>query len=128
MLTALQLQQQRRRRAVPSLKQQYHEYILQRIEGYKNSLSRRELLELGNEAVAEMEARGGDQFLLTEVLLTDWVDRLINRRLRLQPYSRWAKHFRQLRSRAAGADPLGHRPPLPLTSSSPAWSRATPRW
>jgi hypothetical protein len=97
MLTALQLQQQRRRRAVPSLKQQYHEYILQRIESYKNSLSRGELLELGNEAVAEMEA-AGDQFLLTEVLLTDWVDRLIHKRLRLQPYGRWAKHFRQLRA------------------------------
>jgi len=98
MLTALQLQQQRRRRTVPSLKQQYHEYILQRIEAYKNSLSRRELLELGNEAVAEMEAAQGDQFLLTEVLLTDWVDRLIHKRLGLQPYSRWSKHFRQLRT------------------------------
>jgi hypothetical protein len=97
MLTALQLQQQRRRRAVPSLKQQYHEYILQRIESHKNSLSRRELLDLGNEAVAEMEA-ASDQFLLTEVLLTDWVDRLIHKRLRLQPYGRWAKHFRQLRA------------------------------
>lgn len=98
MLTALQLQQQRRRRTLPSLKQQYHEYILQRIEAYKNSLSRRELLELGNEAVAEMEAAQGDQFLLTEVLLTDWVDRLIHKRLSLQPYSRWSKHFKQLRS------------------------------
>lgn len=98
MLTALQLQQQRRRRTLPSLKQQYHEYILQRIESHKNSLSRRELLELGNEAVAEMETAQGDQFLLTEVLLTDWVDRLIHKRLRLQPYSRWAKHFKQLRA------------------------------
>jgi len=98
MLTALQLQQQRRRRTVPSLKQQYHEYILQRIESYKNSLSRRELLELGNEAVAEMEAARGDQFLLTEVLLTDWVDRLIHKRLGLQPYTRWSKYFKQLRS------------------------------
>jgi hypothetical protein len=82
---------------VPSLKQQYHEYILQRIESYKNTLSRRELLQLGNDAVAEMEA-AGDQFLLTEVLLTDWVDRLIHKRLRLQPYARWSKQFRQLRS------------------------------
>jgi hypothetical protein len=98
MLTALQLQQQRRRRTLPSLKQQYHEYILQRIESYKNSLSRRELLELGNEAVTEMETAQGDQFLLTEVLLTDWVDRLIHRRLSLQPYRRWAKHFKQLRT------------------------------
>ncbi len=96
MLTVPQLQAQRRRRAPPSLKQQYHEYILQRIESYKNSLSRRELLDLGNEAIAEMEA-AGDQFLLTEVLLTDWVDRLIHQRLRLQPYSRWSRHFRQLR-------------------------------
>jgi hypothetical protein len=98
MLTTLQLQQQRRRRTVPSLKQQYHEYILQRIESYKNSLSRRELLELGNEAVAEMEAAQGEQFLLTEVLLTDWVDRLIHRRLGLKPYARWSKHFRLLRA------------------------------
>lgn len=98
MLTALQLQQQRRRRTLPSLKQQYHEYILQRIEAYKNSLSRPELLELGNEAVAEMEAAQGDQFLLTEVLLTDWVDRLIHKRLSLQPYARWSKHFKQLRT------------------------------
>ncbi|HTS87390.1 MAG TPA: hypothetical protein VMG41_02775 [Gemmatimonadales bacterium] len=97
MLTALQLQQQRRRRAVPSLKQQYHEYILQRIEGYKNSLSRGELLALGSEAIGEMEA-AGDQFLLTEVLLTDWVDRLIHRRLRLQPYGKWSRHFKQLRA------------------------------
>lgn len=83
---------------MPSLKQQYHEYILQRIEAYKNSLSRPELLDLGNEAVAEMEAAQGDQFLLTEVLLTDWVDRLIHKRLSLQPYSRWSKHFKQLRT------------------------------
>ena len=103
MLTALQLQEQRRRRAVPSLKHQYHEYILQRIESYKNSLSRRELLDLGDMAISDRladlsaDAAQGEQFLLTEVLLTDWVDRLIHRRLGLQPYARWAKHFRLLR-------------------------------
>jgi len=97
MRTALQLQQQRRRRAAPSLRQQYDEYILQRIESFKNSLSRREVLDLGDEAIAEMESARGDQFLLTEVLLSDWVDRLIRKRLGLQPYSRWARHFRKLR-------------------------------
>lgn len=97
MLTALQLQQQRRRRALPSLRQQYHEYILQRIEGYKNSLSRRELLELGDAAATVMAATDGEQFLLTEVVLTDYVDRLIHRRLRLKPYSRWSKQLRTLR-------------------------------
>jgi len=97
MRTALQLQQQRRRRAAPSLRQQYDEYILQRIESFKNSLSRREVLDLGDEAIAEMESARGDQFLLTEVLLSDWVDRLIRKRLGLQPYSRWSRHLRKLR-------------------------------
>lgn len=98
MRTTLQLQQQRRRRAAPSLKQQYEEYILQRIESFKNSLSRREVLDLGDEAIAEMESARDDQFLLTEVLLSDWVDRLIRKRLGLQPYSRWARYFRELRA------------------------------
>jgi len=98
MRTALQLQQQRRRRAAPSLKQQYEEYILQRIESFKNSLSRREVLDLGDEAIAEMESARGGQFLLTEILLSDWVDRLIRKRLGLQPYGRWSRYFRKLRT------------------------------
>ncbi len=98
MLTAIQLQQQRRRRAMPSLKQQYQEYLLQRIEAYKNSLSRRELLTLGDEAVGELGAAQSEQFLLTEVLIADSVDRLIHKRLALQPYRRWSKGFRELRS------------------------------
>jgi hypothetical protein len=98
MLTAIQLQQQRRRRAVPSLKQQYQEYLLQRIESYKNSLSRRELLALGDEAVSELGAAQCEQFLLTEVLIADSVDRLIHKRLALQPYKRWSKGFRELRA------------------------------
>ncbi|MBK6778061.1 MAG: hypothetical protein IPI38_10745 [Gemmatimonadetes bacterium] len=119
MLTALQLQQQRRRRALPSLKQQYHEYILQRIEGYKNSLSRRELLELGDAAAGEMAAADGAQFLLTEVLLTDWVDRLIYRRLRLQPYNRWARHFRQLREAQREPTHWGVDPGCPVKAILP---------
>jgi hypothetical protein len=115
MLTALQLQQQRRRRPVPSLKQQYQEYILQRIESYKNSLSRRELLQLGNDAVSEMEAAQGDQFLLTEVLLTDWVDRLILRRLHLQPFRRWSKSFKQLRLAQREATHWGIERRCPVT-------------
>jgi hypothetical protein len=98
MLTAIQLQQQRRRRAVPSLKQQYQEYLLQRIESFKNSLSRRELLALGDEAVNELGAAQSDQFLLTEVLMAETVDRLIHKRLALQPYKRWSKGFRELRA------------------------------
>jgi hypothetical protein len=98
MLTELQLQQPKRRRALPSLRQQYQTYILQRIEEYKNSLTRPEILELGNEAVSEMETAGQEQLFLTELLVADWVDRLIQRRLNLQPYGRWVRSFRRLRA------------------------------
>jgi hypothetical protein len=98
MLTELQLQQPKRRRTFPSLRQQYQTYILQRIEEYKNSLTRPEVLELGNEAIAEMDTAGQEQLFLTEVLVADWVDRLIQRRLNLQPYGRWVRSFRRLRA------------------------------
>ena len=69
MLSALQLEQQRPRRPLPSLKQLYHEYILQRIEDYKNGLRRNQLLNLANEAFAEMGTTQEAQFVLTEVLM-----------------------------------------------------------
>ena len=94
MLTMHQAQQQKRRRAPPSLKQQYQEFILQRIEAFKNSLDRTDLLGIGHEAVVELENSVGGQFLLTEVLMEDTVDRMIQRRLRLPSFSRWCKQFR----------------------------------
>jgi len=98
MLTALQLEQQRPRRPLPSLKQLYHEYIMQRIEDYKNGLRREELLRLADAAFAEMGASQEAQFVLTEVFMADCVDRLINRRLRLPSYRRWAQQFKELRA------------------------------
>src|SRR5881398_4124588 len=71
------------RRPPRSLKQEYQEFLLQRIEEYKNRLSRAELLEIGDEAVRELEESSAGQYLLTEVLLLEHVDRIIARRLRL---------------------------------------------
>jgi hypothetical protein len=116
MLTALQAQQQRRRRPLPSLKQQYYEYVLQRIEGYKNTVSREELLELGDEALSEMDVAEGGQFLLTEVMLSEWVDRLICRRLGLQSYGRWSRRFRQLRAAQREPTHWGIDPSSPVRS------------
>ncbi|MGE0352071.1 MAG: hypothetical protein AB7Q69_02435 [Gemmatimonadales bacterium] len=98
MLTLDQVRAQRRRRPPPSLKQQYQEYVLQRIESFKNSIPRAELLRLGDEAVAELQATTEGQFILTEVLMLDCVDRLITRRLGLQSYRRWRQHFLKLRA------------------------------
>ncbi|MEE8360569.1 MAG: hypothetical protein V3R71_00365, partial [Gemmatimonadales bacterium] len=87
MLTAIDVQRRRRRRPPPSLKQLYQEYVLQRIEAYKNSLSRNQLLKLGDEAIAEMRASAEEQFMLTEIMAMESVDRLIANRLRLRSFN-----------------------------------------
>jgi hypothetical protein len=98
MLSATQLRgPQLRRRSPYSDRQHYQEYILQRIEGYKNSIGRDELLRLGDEAAAELQTAAEGQFLLTEVLMLESVDRLIMKRLSLRPYNRWRRQFLKLR-------------------------------
>ena len=53
------------RRPPRSLKQEYQEFLLQRIEEYKNTLSREELLEIGDEAVRELEESSAGQYHIT---------------------------------------------------------------
>lgn len=97
MLTAVDVQRRRRRRPPPSTKQLYQEYVLQRIEAYKNSLSRDQLLKLGDEAIAEMRASTEEQFVLTEIMALESVDRLIAKRLRLRSFNRWRRQWIDLR-------------------------------
>jgi hypothetical protein len=85
------------RRPTRSLKQEYQEFILQRLEEYKNAIPRAELLEIGDEAVRELQASAQDQYLLTEVLLLEHVDRIIAQRLRLPSFPRWRQKHRALR-------------------------------
>lgn len=87
----------RRVRPLPSPRQRYQEYILQRIEDYKNSLSREEVLGLGNDAVTELQNDPEGQYFLTEVLMQDTVDKLIQKRLRLPSFSRWKQKYAKLR-------------------------------
>jgi len=97
MLSPTQLKQAGRRRSLPSLRQQYLEYRMQRIESYKESIPRGELLAFGGEAAIELEAEAASQLILTEVLLCETVDRLIAKRLRLPSYKRWRKQYGELR-------------------------------
>lgn len=85
------------RRQPRSLKQEYQEFILHRLEEYKNTVPRAELLQIGDEAVRELQASTQDQYLLTEVLLLEHVDRIIARRLRLPSFPRWRQKHRALR-------------------------------
>jgi hypothetical protein len=97
MLRGTDVARARERRPLPSLRQQYQEYVLQRIETYKNSLGRTKLMELGSEAAAEMQDSCEGQFLLTEVLMQEAVDRLIVKRLKLPAFSRWRQQYTRLR-------------------------------
>jgi hypothetical protein len=120
MLTATQVRQVHRRRRSPySDKQHYHEYILQRIEGYKNSIGRDELLRLGDEAASELQATSEGQFVLTEVLMLESVDRLIMKRLSLRPYRRWRQQFLRLRAAQRTPNHWGLEPHCPLSPLLP---------
>lgn len=99
MLTQTDLMTGRRAvRPQPSLRQQYQEYLMQRIEAYKNSLPREELLRLGDEAATELQAATEGQFPLTEVLMLETVDQLIIQRLGLGSYRRWKGRLIKLRA------------------------------
>jgi hypothetical protein len=120
MLTATQVRHTHRRRRSPySDKQHYQEYILQRIEGYKNSIGRDELLRLGDEAASELQATAEGQFVLTEVLMLESVDRLIMKRLSLRPYRRWRQQFIRLRAAQRMPTHWGLEPHCPLTPLLP---------
>ena len=104
MLSLQQVSQQRRpRRSLLSLEQQYYKYLQDRYEGYKNSRTRGELMELAQQAMADSQ-QGDEQFLLTEMLADDLVNRLIHRRLRLPSFKKWKKDF--LPRRQAQREPI----------------------
>ncbi len=89
------------RRPPRSLRVEYELFIEQRIEEYKDSLPRSDILEIGDEAMRELA--GADQLLLTEVVLRDQVDAIIRRRLRLPAFRRWRDKYVALR--AAQSEP-----------------------
>ncbi len=104
------------RRPQQSLRQEYEEFILQRIEEFKEQITRTELLTIADDAVRELEAGAEDQLVLTEVLVLEHVDRLIMRRLNLPTYRRWRD--RHLRLRRAQRQPThwGLEPDAPLVA------------
>ncbi|MDO8666823.1 MAG: hypothetical protein Q7J79_09445 [Gemmatimonadales bacterium] len=77
----------RPKRSPRSLRSEYEEFIDQRIEEYKDALPRAEILGIGDEAVQELSR--SQQFQLTEVVLTEQVDAIIRRRLKLPTFRRW---------------------------------------
>jgi hypothetical protein len=88
--------ERRSRRPARSLRSEYDQFIEQRIEEYKDSLPRGEILGIGDEAIQEL---GDDlQLQLTEVVLRDQVDAIIRRRLKLPSFRRWREKHVALRA------------------------------
>jgi hypothetical protein len=78
-----------------SLKHEYELYVEREIEDYKDSLPRHVLLSIGDEAVTALLQQS--QFVLTELVLWEEVDRIILRRLRIPTYPTWRRRcFRML--------------------------------
>jgi hypothetical protein len=99
MLTDAQLARRRgRRRATASPQQLYQEFLVHRIEAYKNSISRQELMALAGEALADQSASTEGQLFLTEVMMLDCVDRLIRKRLRLPTFKTWKQRYGKRRA------------------------------
>jgi hypothetical protein len=97
-----------------SLRRGYEEFIEQRIEEYKDQISRQRLLAIADEAVRELEVHTEDQLVLTEVLLLDHVDRLIKKRLRLPSFRRWRERYVRLREAQRQPTHWGVEPDSPL--------------
>jgi hypothetical protein len=106
----------RRGQQPASLRQEYEEFILQRIEEFKDQLPRHKLLELADEAVRELEIESAEQLVLTEMMMLEHVDRLIIRRLRLPSYRRWREKFRKLRQAQREPTHWGLDPDTPLAA------------
>lgn len=100
-----------------SLKHEYELFVENEIERYKDSIPRRSLLAIGDEAIASLEA--APQFALTELLLVEEVDRLIRRRIRLPDYAAWKRQ--RLRAQAKYRTPAhwGLAPDAPLVRALP---------
>jgi hypothetical protein len=87
------------------LRAEYEHFIEQRIEEYKDSLPRAEILGIGDEAMQELTST--DQLQLTEVVLRDQVDAIIRRRLRLPSFRRWRERHVALRAAQSQAGHWG---------------------
>lgn len=105
---------QSRRPQQQSLRQEYAEFLEQRIEEYKEQLSREKLLAVADEAVRELDLASEEQLVLTEVLVLEHVDRLIMRRLNLPTFRKWRHQHVRIRQAQRDAAHWGLQADAPI--------------
>ena len=86
------------RRPPPSLTHLYHEYVMQRIEAFKNSVTRDELMRMAGEATDGLYESDDSQFVLTELLTGEVVDQLIRKKLKLKSPKKYGQYILKLRA------------------------------
>ena len=105
----------------PSRRRAYLEWVEEQIEGYKEGVSRAELLEVADDVVTDLRVNTRGQYQLTEVLLAEAVDRKIFRMLKLPSYRSWAQSHPPRRrveeARRADEEEEPHPVPLPEAAS-----------
>jgi hypothetical protein len=75
-------------------RQRYQAWIEEQLEECKAGLTRDELLDLAEFAVAQLFDSPDGQYPLTEILLCDAVDRLLLQRLNLPDFRSWQRTCR----------------------------------
>lgn len=86
-----------RRRPLPSLTHMYHDYLMQRIEAFKESVTRDEAMRLAGEATAGLQESDEGQMVLTEMLVGEVMDQLIIKKLKLKSSKKFREHVVKLR-------------------------------
>src|SRR5215471_10536390 len=104
-------------RPTRSLKYEYELFVEQEIENYKESVPRGVLLGIGDDAVRSLTS--APQFVLTELLVWDEVDRLIFKRLRLPSYETWRRRRIKLIDELRRPEHWGLRPDDVLVRALP---------
>lgn len=88
------------------------------VESFKESISRNELLALADDVVTDLRINTRGQYQLTEVLLTEAVDRHIIRLLKLPSYRAWIGAHPPPAPPPAPEPEEAQREPLPLPSAA----------
>jgi hypothetical protein len=101
-----------------SLRAEYQLYVEREIEDYKNSVSTAFLHSIATEAARTLDE--GAQLGMREVMLSDEVDRIIAKRLRLPAYETWRRRLLKNANELRRPEHWGLRPDTPLAQAIPA--------
>ena len=100
--------------ALQSLNQEYQSYVQERIDEYKGSLSRADILALADEVIRAND----EQLQLSEMVLTELVNQKIASRLKIPRFEKWRDWYLRLRTAQRAPTRWGYSSDCPLTCAA----------